>query len=77
VSGAQVVNQTGNYGLQGVAAASNVPGARWNPAAWSDGSGNLWVFGGFGYDATGNGTLADLWEIQGWSMDLGKGSQLR
>jgi len=74
VSGAQVVNQTGNYGLQGVAAASNVPGARWNPAAWSDGSGNLWVFGGFGYDATGNGTLADLWEFKGGQWIWVKGA---
>jgi hypothetical protein len=52
----------GNYGIQGTAAASNVPGARWIPAAWSDTHGNLWLFGGEGYDTTGNGTLGDLWE---------------
>jgi hypothetical protein len=65
VSGANFVNQTATYGIQGVAAASNVPGARWNPAAWSDSSGNFWLFGGQGYDATANGTLADLWEYKG------------
>jgi hypothetical protein len=64
-SGANFVNQTATYGNQGVAAAGNVPGARWNPAAWSDVHGNFWLFGGVGYDATANGTLADLWEYKG------------
>jgi hypothetical protein len=54
-------NTPGNYGTQGVAAASNVPGARWISAAWSDTHGNLWLFGGQGFDATGNGSLGDLW----------------
>ena len=65
VSGANVVNQTATYGTQGVAAASNVPGARWSPAAWSDSHGDLWLIGGFGYDATGDGSLADVWEFKG------------
>ncbi len=51
----------GNYGIQGTAAATNVPGARWLCAAWSDIHGNLWLFGGQGFDATGNGSLGDLW----------------
>src|SRR5882762_4508042 len=65
VSGANVVNQTGVYGTQGVAAATNVPGARWSSAAWTDAGGNLWLFGGQGYDSTGNGSLSDLWEFKG------------
>jgi N-acetylneuraminic acid mutarotase len=64
-SGANVVNQTGVYGTQGVAAATNVPGARWSSAAWTDAVGNLWLFGGEGYDATGNGSLGDLWAYSG------------
>jgi hypothetical protein len=60
-----VVNQTGVYGTQGVAAATNVPGARWSSAAWTDAGGNLWLFGGQGYDSTGNGSLSDLWEFKG------------
>jgi hypothetical protein len=64
VSGANSVNQTGTYGSQGVSAATNVPGARWAAANWSDSNGNMWLFGGFGYDATGNGTLGDLWEFK-------------
>lgn len=65
VAGSNVVNQTGVYGTQGVAASTNVPGARWSPAAWTDASGNLWLFGGQGFDSTGNGSLADLWEFKG------------
>ena len=43
-------------------AATNVPGARWSSASWTDVSGNLWNFGSEGYDSTGNGSLGDLWE---------------
>jgi hypothetical protein len=60
-SGANVINQIGNYGTQGTPAATNVPGARWSSAYWTDGVGNLWLFGGQAYDASGNGSLADLW----------------
>jgi hypothetical protein len=73
VSGANVVNQTGVYGSQGVAAPTNVPGARWSAAAWSDVSGNLWIFGGQGYDSTGNGSLSDVWEFKGGQWTWVKG----
>jgi hypothetical protein len=64
VSGSKGATSTpGNYGTQGLAASTNVPGARWIPAAWSDTHGNLWLFGGQGFDATGNGSLGDLWEF--------------
>ena len=44
-------------------AASNVPGARYGAVSWTDSSGNLWLFGGFGYDSTGgSGYLNDLWQ---------------
>jgi N-acetylneuraminic acid mutarotase len=64
-SGASVANQTGVYGTQGVGASTNVPGARWSAAAWTDVSGNFWIFGGQGYDSTGNGSLSDVWEYKG------------
>jgi N-acetylneuraminic acid mutarotase len=52
----------GVYGTQGVAAATNFPGAR-AVGGWKDTSGNVWVFGGYGYDSTGaQGSLNDLWE---------------
>jgi N-acetylneuraminic acid mutarotase len=55
----------GIYGEKGVAAASNVPGSRHSSATWIDTSGNLWLFGGLGFDAngTGNGYLNDLWKF--------------
>jgi hypothetical protein len=64
VSGSNTVNQNGVYGTQGVAASSNVPGGRQAAVGWVDSSGNLWLFGGEGEDATGtaNGILNDLWE---------------
>ena len=53
----------GVYGTQGVAAVANVPGARLIPLTWMDASGNMWLFGGEGYDSTGNqGELNDLWK---------------
>lgn len=53
----------GVYGMQGVAAAGNLPGARGGAVAWADSAGNLWMFGGAGY-ANSNTTqyeLDDLW----------------
>ncbi|MHB8303943.1 MAG: Kelch repeat-containing protein [Acidobacteriaceae bacterium] len=65
VSGNNMVNESGDYGTQGVAAASNVAGARNASASCADGSGNLWLFGGMGYDSTGTvGNLNDLWRYQ-------------
>ena len=40
------------------------PGGRSNATHWVDGNGQLWLFGGQGYDSTsttGNGDLSDLW----------------
>jgi len=62
--GANSSGQTGVYGTEGVAAASNVPGSRYQTSSWIDISGNLWLFGGEGIDANGKyGTLNDLWEF--------------
>jgi len=66
VSGSSTVNQSGVYGAQGTAAPSNVPGARVGAISWTDSSGNLWLFGGRGYDSSGTfGYLNDLWEFGG------------
>jgi len=54
----------GVYGTLGVAAAGNVPGAREYAMSWTDGAGNLWLFGGLGFDADGNiSVLNDFWEF--------------
>ncbi len=56
------VNGSGSYGTLGAAAASNIPGARISGQTWVDGAGNLWLFGGSGYDSVGtNGSLNDVW----------------
>ncbi|MBZ5528377.1 MAG: hypothetical protein LAN71_10810 [Acidobacteriia bacterium] len=73
VSGSSGVNQTGVYGTLGVAAATNVPGARWSSAAWTDPAGRLWLFGGRGYDTTANGSLSDLWQYSGGQWTWMKG----
>lgn len=55
---------TGVYGVLGVPQPGNTPGSRISPAAWTDAVGNLWLFGGEGYDAVGNsGIMNDLWEF--------------
>ena len=63
VTGSKTANPIGVYGTQGTASSSNFPGGRHLSAAWADASGNLWVFGGEGYDSTGpaTGILNDLW----------------
>lgn len=63
VGGPDTADGKGNYGTQGVAAATNTPGARDESATWTDSRGNLWLFGGEGYDSAGTwGQLNDLWE---------------
>jgi hypothetical protein len=52
----------GIYGTQYQFAASNIPGARSGAVRWTDQSGRFWLFGGSGYDSSGNkGSLDDLW----------------
>jgi hypothetical protein len=64
VSGSNGTNAIGSYGVQGVAAASNVPGARYGSVSWTDSSGKFWLFGGYGFDSTGTASfLNDLWEF--------------
>ncbi len=63
----------GVYGTMGTAAAANQPGSRFAAASWTDASGNLWLFGGWGFDdgksaadlkSADEGDLNDLWEYQ-------------
>lgn len=63
VSGTPAFLQSGNYGVQGVPSPTNLPGSRaWGAATWTDAAGDLWLFGGHGWDAFGNtGELNDLW----------------
>jgi len=62
MSGSNLTDQDGIYGTIGIPDAANVPGARTGAVSWIDRSGDLWMFGGIGFDGDGNyGWLNDLW----------------
>jgi N-acetylneuraminic acid mutarotase len=65
VGGPQTPSADGVYGQLGQASPTNLPGARQSAPVWRDSSGNLWLFGGYGYDSShvggGAGDLNDLW----------------
>ncbi|HEV7136296.1 MAG TPA: kelch repeat-containing protein [Steroidobacteraceae bacterium] len=64
ISGSSTPNAIANYGTQGMASPANVPGAHGSSRTWTDASGNLWMFGGYGYGSTGTqGWLNALWEF--------------
>lgn len=71
MAGSDLVNQSGAYGSKGTPDSANAPGSRDSAVGWTDAQGNLWLFGGYGYDSTGTPcynyggnacTLNDLWE---------------
>lgn len=80
MKGSTGVNQAGNYGNLGLAALNNVPGARVDACTWTDATGNLWLYGGYGYDNFGQqGVLSDLWkyDIAGNVWTWVKGDSMR
>ena len=74
---APIENQPGVYGALGIPAPGNWPGPRSMAATWADACGNLWLFGGGGYDSTGTlGVLNDLWEYSGGEWRWMSGSNI-
>ncbi len=64
-SGSSGGGAPGVYGTLGMAAPGNVPGARGGAAAWIDGAGDLWLFGGDSpADPPAGGELNDLWQYR-------------
>ena len=64
MGGSNTPNQPGVYGKLGTGAFGNIPGARSMAVDWTDGNGNVWLFGGVGSDSAGDqGSLDDLWEF--------------
>ncbi|MBI5372501.1 MAG: T9SS type A sorting domain-containing protein [Sphingobacteriales bacterium] len=70
VKGDTRVDQPGIYGTQCQANVTNKTGARQGSVSWSDQAGNLWLFGGYGYDAGTSGILNDLWKISSYNVVL-------
>ncbi len=59
-----LLGQGGVYGKLGVPDPGNTPGSRTASATFTDAQGNLWLYGGYGWDSGGNmGYLDDLWEF--------------
>lgn len=80
VSGANTMVQPGAYGTKGIGGVSYIPGARECAVSWIDPSGKFWLFGGYGYDATGKaGYLNDLWTFDPATLEWTwvSGSNLR
>lgn len=78
VAGSSTPNQPGVYGTLGIPAASNAPGSRIAAAGWTDVSGNLWLFGGDGFDEFGRGgPLNDLWRFSGGEWTWVGGAEVR
>jgi len=64
MGGSNLVDQPGVYGVLGTPNSANFPQGRYNSVSWTDSAGNLWLFGGRGYDAAVNDTgvtLNDFW----------------
>lgn len=63
MNGGNTCFSPGVYGTLGVPASTNTPGSRMNAVTWTDGSGNLWLFGGYGTttSSTTIGSLDDVW----------------
>jgi hypothetical protein len=77
VSGSNASNQSGVYGTKGEADPANVPGARYGALGWIDSAGNLWLFGGSGFDNAGDtDELNDLWKFDGENWTWMSGSDV-
>jgi hypothetical protein len=61
------IDQAGTY-----SSGTLFPGSRTNPMTWTDASGNLWLFGGYGYDGGSPATLGFLNDLWMYSTSTGK-----
>jgi N-acetylneuraminic acid mutarotase len=62
VCGSNTNNQNGVYGTLSVPSPVNIPGGKYFPTCWSDASGNMYMFGGYGYSTVSVNYLNDLWK---------------
>ena len=59
MKGPSTANGAGAYGIQGVSAHGNTPGARSGACSFADVNGDLWLFGG----ASGASSYNDVWSL--------------
>jgi hypothetical protein len=62
MKGSNISNQIGKYGTISVTSSTNAPGGRYSPTTIKDGSGNLWLFGGYGYSDSTISNMNDFWK---------------
>jgi N-acetylneuraminic acid mutarotase len=78
ISGSNSINASGNYGVQGVAASSNMPPARESMTYWADNVNNLWFYGGNNNQSQAKN---DLWRYHiatntwTWMKGMASGTQ--
>lgn len=78
ISGTNETNLRGNYGIKGVVSSINMPGARSKGVSWVTSNGDVYIFGGQGYDSQGRiGMLNDLWKWDGENWTWVSGTNLR
>jgi hypothetical protein len=75
ITGTNARNDPGNYGIQGIPAATNhPPSIGYGGPTWTDQSNNLWMFAGYN-----GGPYSDLWEYEistnTWTWMKGPGTQ--
>jgi N-acetylneuraminic acid mutarotase len=65
IGGGNIINKKAVYGTLGTSNSNNSPGARQGSKIWFDTTGNLWLYGGYGYttQATNGGYMCDLWKF--------------
>ena len=67
VAGSHLSNEAASYGTLGEASGGSNPGGCLSYAGWVDTAGSLWLYCGYGDDATGGqglGYLNDLWKYE-------------
>ena len=58
VGGSNLINESGEYGVQGIPSTDNLPPSRYGSSSWTDNNGDLWLFAGSAITGSEN----DLWE---------------
>lgn len=65
VSGQKTFNQPGEYATKGKRYLTNTPGGRNHAVSWTSPAGDLWLFGGEGYDSDGiSNYINDIWKYK-------------